>query len=77
MFANDDINAGIYKFGSDALEEFRVGIRDNETGFHFLWRSPESITKQQGDLLNLLSKFKLLQRLRANGLHGARAVQKM
>lgn len=76
LFTNDDINAGIYKFGSDALEEFRVGIRDNETGFHFLWRSPESITKQQGDLLNLLSKFKLLQRLRANGLHAGKGCSK-
>lgn len=69
MYRNDDIASGVYRFGSDVIEDLRNLIRDEDSSIAFLWKGSEDHSLQKEPLLYCLNKFKLLQELRANGLH--------
>lgn len=69
MYRNNDIASGVYRFGSDVIEDLRNLIRDENDSIAFLWKNSEDHSLQKEQLLYCLNKFKLLQELRANGLH--------
>ena len=69
MYHNDDISTGVYKFGSEVIEEFRHYIRNDETCVSYIWADLEDHQVQKEQLLHYISKFKLLQAERASGLH--------
>lgn len=69
MFRDGDISSGIYRFGSEVIEDFRKELRDDAPCISFIWKSPDSHEDQKEKLNFYLNKFKLLQELRANGLH--------
>lgn len=69
MYKNGDLSSGIYRFGSEVIDDLRKEIRDASACISFLWKNPDNYLEQQSLFLNYLDKFKLLQELRANGLH--------
>lgn len=69
MYKNSDVTSGVYKFGTEVIEELRQGIRDNKPEFAFLWEYSDNVAKLQQEFLTFLAKFKLLQDIRAKGLH--------
>lgn len=69
MYKNGDISAGVYRFGSDVIEDLRRYIRDEDGCISYIWGNAENHDEQKNQLLHCLGKFKLLQELRANGLH--------
>ncbi|HVI39399.1 MAG TPA: hypothetical protein VM577_01965 [Anaerovoracaceae bacterium] len=70
MYKDNDIEAGIYRFGTDILNDFHKGIRDLDPEFGYIWNYQEGIdASTQKEMLALVDKFKLLQDLRAKGLH--------
>lgn len=69
MYKNNDSKSGIYKFGSEVLKEFKNDITHHSEKVSFLWKNPDEHGEQQNRLINYLDKFRLLQELRAQGLH--------
>ena len=69
MYRDGDISAGVYRFGSEVIEDLRRYIRDEDRCVAYVWGNAENHDEQKNQLLNCLGKFKLLQELRANGLH--------
>jgi len=69
MYKDGDISAGVYRFGSEVIEDLRRYIRDEDSCVAYIWGSAENHTEQKSQLLHCLGKFKLHQELRANGLH--------
>ena len=69
MYKNEDILSGVYRFGSGVIEELRRFIRDEDECVNYIWGTSENHEEQKSKLLNCLGKFKLIQELRANGLH--------
>lgn len=69
MYKDGDIAAGVYRFGSEVIEDLRRYIRDEDSCVAYIWGSAENHTEQKNQLLHCLGKFKLHQELRANGLH--------
>lgn len=60
---------GFYKYGSEIIDEFRKVLKENDEDFDFLWKDTEEPTALRDSLFDLVSKFRMLQTLRANGLH--------
>lgn len=69
MFRDGDVSSRVFRFGSEVIEEFRKDVRDANQSISYLWRSTTDFAEQQQQLLHYLDKFKLLQELRAGGLH--------
>lgn len=69
MYKDGDISAGVYRFGSEVIEDLRRYIRDEDSCVAYIWGSAENHTEQKNQLFHCLGKFKLHQELRANGLH--------
>lgn len=69
MYKDDDVSSGIYRFGTEVLKDLRKTIRDADSSIVNLWEKPAAFEKVQKLLLHYMDKFKLLQELRANGLH--------
>lgn len=69
MYKNGDISAGVYRFGSEVIEDLRRYIRDEDGCISYIWGNAENHDEQKNQLLHCLGKFKLHQELRANGLH--------
>jgi hypothetical protein len=69
MYQDGDISKGIYRFGSEVLDELRKEVRDATIHISFLWKNVENFSEQQSQLIFYLDKFKLIQSLRANALH--------
>lgn len=69
MYADKDIAKGVFRFGTEVIEEFRVGVRDANASFNYIWKNPNDIAITQKRLLSYVDKFRLLQDLRAKGLH--------
>ena len=69
MYKNGDVNAEVYKFGTECLDEFRKAVRDDETSVGFIWKDDKAKSEDKELVINYLCKFRLLQDLRANGLH--------
>lgn len=72
MYRDGNISTGVYRFGSDVIEDLRHYIRDEDSCVSYIWGNMESHTDQRDQLLHCLGKFKLFQELRANGLHAGR-----
>lgn len=68
MYVDNNPQVGIYKFGSEVLDEIRKDIKNNNAEYDFLYGKGVRDEIQE-KLLRLIEKFKLLQTLRANGLH--------
>ena len=69
MYKDEDISQGVFKFGSDVIEELRRHIRDEDTCIAYIWKKVDDHEEQKAQLLHYISKFQLLQAERANGLH--------
>lgn len=69
MYQNGDISSGVYKFGSEVIEELRRCVRDEDACVSYIWNNSEDHKTQKEQLLNCIGKFKLLQAERASGLH--------
>lgn len=69
MYKDGDISAGVYRFGSEVIEDLRRYIRDEDGCISYIWENAENHDEQKNQLLHCLGKFKLHQELRANGLH--------
>lgn len=69
MYKNNDLKSGVYKFGTDVLKEFKTSIKNKSKEITFIWKNPDDYEKQQTKLIFYLNKFRLLQDLRAQGLH--------
>lgn len=69
MYKNNDAKSGIYKFGTEVLKEFKEDVKNESGKISFLWKNPEDYTEQKNLLIFYLDKFRLLQDLRAQGLH--------
>lgn len=69
MYKSGSESSGVYKYGSDVLNEFRQQIQDDAPTVSFIWKNTEEKENQKEILLNGLNKFKLVQQLRADGLH--------
>lgn len=67
MFKNNDVKESVFKFGSEVIHEFKMGIKNNDPDFNYIISELSSV--QVADVLSLLSKFNVLQASRANGLH--------
>ena len=69
MYKNEDITSGVYRFGNEVVDDFKKLLKDDDERISYLWKSPEEHSLQKEQLLFCLNKFKLLQELRASGLH--------
>lgn len=69
MYRDGDTSGGVYRFGSEVIEDLRRYIRDEDSCISYIWGDVENHQDQKEQLLHYLSKFKLHQELRANGLH--------
>ena len=69
MYKNGDTVSGVYRFGTDCLDELRKAVRDDSKSFDYLWKDEKSRQEQKEVFINYLNKFRLLQDMRANGLH--------
>ncbi len=69
MYNSDDIESRVYKFGTDCITDLKKAIKDNEQAVSFIYINNEDVDERKQKLINYLDKFKLLQGLRANGLH--------
>ncbi len=68
MYKKSNVAQEVYKFGSDCIEELKDEIKNNSAKVTFLYdKADRQIQVEQ--LIEYLNKFKLLQGLRANGLH--------
>lgn len=65
-----------YKSGTDCIEELKSAIRKDDPAISFIWKNEEEKQEDKNVLINYLNKFKLLQRLRANGLHAGEGCSK-
>lgn len=69
MYKDGDVNSGVFRFGSEVIEELRRYIRDEDGCISFIWEDETQHNEQKKQLLHCLGQFKLLQELRAGGLH--------
>ena len=69
MFKDGDITKGVYRFGNETIEDLRKYIRDEDICISYIWEDQDIHQEQKERMLYYLGKFKLLQGLRANGLH--------
>lgn len=69
MFKNGDVNSGVYKFGTECLDEFRKAVRNDDKIVGFIWKDETAKKEDREIIINYLCKFRLLQDMRANGLH--------
>lgn len=69
MYKDGDVGCGVYRFGNDTIEDLRRYIRDEDACISYIWENKENHQEQKDKILHFLGKFKLLQELRATGLH--------
>ena len=69
MYNGDDVEAGVYKYGTAVLKEFKAGISKESPEFDFVWKDNRANTEQKSTILSYVNKFSILQTMRANGLH--------
>lgn len=71
MYKKNDRHQEVYKFGTECIGELKKAIEIDDKAVSFLW-SKENHTEQKNEILGYLSKFRLLQDMRANGLHAGK-----
>jgi len=69
-------NDGFYKYGSETLEDLRIALRDADPGLEFLWQGADDSEAHRKSLQDAVARFRMLQGLRADGLHGGRGPSK-
>lgn len=69
VYKDGDVKGGIFRFGSEVIEELKRYIRDEDNCISFIWEDKAQQEEQKRQLLHCLGQFKLLQELRAGGLH--------
>ena len=69
MYINEDVSSKMYRSATDCVDELKKLIRNDDESIRFIWKDEEIKDTQKGVFLNYLDKFRLLQDLRANGLH--------
>lgn len=69
MYRDGNEEAGVYKFGTEVLKEFKDGISKENAAFDFIWKDKNANAEQKAALLSYVNKFSILQAMRANGLH--------
>lgn len=69
MYMNEDVSSKMYRSATDCVDELKKLIRNDDESIRFIWKDEEIKDTQKGVFLNYLDKFRLLQDLRANGLH--------
>lgn len=68
MYKKGDATQEVFKFGSEYIEELKSDINIDSSKVAF-WYDKADKQTQKGLLIEYLNKFRLLQGLRANGLH--------
>ena len=69
MYKNGEANCDVYKFGNDCINEFRKAVKDDEKSVEFIWKDEKAKIEDKELIISYLCKFRLLQDMRANGLH--------
>lgn len=69
MYKDGNVDAEVYKFGTEVLKEFKTGISKDSPEFDFIWKSKSDHEEQKAALLPYVNKFAILQSMRAGGLH--------
>ena len=69
MYKDGNIASGVYRFGSEVIEDMRRYIKNEDSCISYIWGNPDDHAEQRTKILHCLGKFKLHQELRANGLH--------
>jgi hypothetical protein len=64
---------GFYKYGRESIDEFCKFIRDEDADMSFLWLDTDAPSMHREILLEFANNFRLLQTLRAGGLHAGTA----
>ncbi len=76
VYKDNDVKNNVYKYASDVIDEFTDAIKHDSGDYSFLYNyiSTETVEYKawKSKILFFLSKFKLLQALRANGFHAAK-----
>ena len=68
VFQND---GDFYKYGSEIMDEFKKTVRSKDDDISYLWEEAKEDSSVIIDsILDATSKFRMLQTVRANGLHG-------
>lgn len=69
MYKDGNKASETYRFGTEVIEDLRKYFRNEDACISFIWEKNDDHDEQRELLIHYLSKFKLLQSLRANGLH--------
>ena len=69
MYKDNNANSTIYKFGTACIDELKKEIRDDKSSISFIWKDETDKNEHKDIMLYYLNKFRLLQEMRANGLH--------
>lgn len=69
MFRDKDPTKGVYRFGNEIIDTLKKYIKDEDDCIAYLWGNADDHQDQKQKMIHYLGKFKLLQELRANGLH--------
>ena len=69
MYKDGNCSLGVYCYGSDVIDDLRRSLSNEDRQMAFIWSEQDGHQEQKEKLLHYLGKFKLLQQLRANGLH--------
>ncbi|GHN43266.1 hypothetical protein [Lactobacillus delbrueckii] len=69
LYKNDDPKSNVYKIGTEVLKELRKDVCTNDSKTSFLWKSESEQKESREKIIFYLDKFRLLQNLRAEGLH--------
>ena len=68
-YRDGNVSSGVYRFGSEVIEDFRQCIKNEDACVSYIWGNADNHELQKNQILNCVSKFKLIQELRAGGLH--------
>lgn len=71
MYKKNDRNHKVYKNGTECVEKLKKAIDTDDQAVSFLWEK-ENHTERKDEILGYLNKFRLLQDMRANGLHAGK-----
>lgn len=75
MYKENSSNSKVYKFANDVIDEIKKEINDNTSDISFIYSNDDpnshDYAQHKEQLIFYINKFKLLQGLRADGLHAA------
>lgn len=76
IYKDGELGKGVYKYGTECIDELRKEIRQDNDCIRYLWKDEEDIKEYREMMIHYLSKFHLLQAARANALHAGEGCSK-